>query len=160
MREITELAQVYKSDFYDYIGVADSGLGFFLPWIMDNIQPRTVIIERDPQQVTDSLCELGMMRTNHAFLLTDKLKPFLNHPLVLRVPYEALGSKRTIQKLFWHLMPGVAFDEDRYEMLSKMYVLPAPEVVVRNQAASGQSLLRTILPQINVLENQHAGKFH
>jgi hypothetical protein len=156
---LDDLTDIYRSDYYTHVGIADSGLGFFLPWIMENIQPRTVIIDRDPQEVTDAIAAMGMARTDHAFVLRDRIKLFYDHPLVLRVPYEALGQKRVMQKIFWHLMPGVAFDEVRYEQLSKMYIQAMPQVVVQNDAKQG-ALMRDILPLIKVLENQYAGKLH
>jgi hypothetical protein len=168
LSSLEDLRGLYDSTYYKNVGIADSGLGFFLPWIMDNIKPRTVIIDRDPQEVTDALVDMGLMRTNHAFVLYERLKEFFEHPLVMRVPYEALGTKRVMQKIFWHLMPGATFDESRYDQLSKMYIQAMPQIVVANDKRQGK-LMRDILPLIKELptpamllegHNYGAGKLH
>ena len=122
IRAISDLETLYQSDFYKHVGISDSGLGFFLDWILENIKPRTLIIERDTAEVADSLAKVGVPRTNFPELLAERLQAFRDHPLVMWVPFDALDTKRIVQKAFWHLMPGVAFDEDRYEQFAKMHI--------------------------------------
>lgn len=132
IRDIEQLFGFYESSYYNHIGVSDSGLGFFIDWILENIQAKTVIIDRDIREVEQSLSQLGFPLTNYCDLLMEKLKSVKNHPLVLWVPFDSLNDKRTIQKIFWHLMPGESFDESRYEEFKKMNIeLLVPEAIER-----------------------------
>jgi hypothetical protein len=120
--DIEDLPRLFQSDFYKHVGIADCGFGFFLGRILDTIKPRTLIVDRDPAEVAQSLHKLGFPRTNLPDLLHSSLLPFRDHPLVMWVPFESLERKRVVQKVFWHLMPGEPFDEVRYEHLAKMRI--------------------------------------
>ncbi len=123
MSDITELPSKFESDFYKYVGVCESSLGFFMEWILDNIKPKTMIVERDPNEVYASLVQMGVKSTRSQLqYLADELKKFRDHPLVMWVPFEALNVKRVVQRSFWHLMPGHAFDETRYDEMSKFNI--------------------------------------
>jgi hypothetical protein len=122
LNSIEELKGIYQSSIYKFVGISDSGLGFFMDWILEHIEPRTVIIDRPISEVNQSLEKLGLPRSNFTELLHDELERFHTHPLVMWVPFEALNVKRVVQKAFWHLMPGEAFDEQRYETLAKMII--------------------------------------
>ena len=156
--DLSELDRIFASDFYKHVGIADSGLGFFLDWILENIKPRTLIVDRDPAEVTELLVKLGVARSNYADLLHEKLMRFKSHPLVMWVPMEALQQKRVMQKVYWHLMPGEAFDEVRYEQLSKMTIEADPTKVV-NQASQGRPaamrLLAKMKPYIRLVDAGH-----
>ena len=163
IREISDLEAIYQSDYYKFDGNADSGLGFFLDWILKNIQPRTLIVERDPAEVVESLARLGLPRTNFPDLLNAALRPFKDHPLVMWVPYEALNVKRVMQKIYWHLMPGQAFDEERYDLLAKMRIEPDAEAtfaLAKKHKKNLDFLLRDIIPLVKPRENQNASKLH
>ena len=163
IREVSDIEAIYKSDYYKFVGIADSGLGFFLDWILKNIQPRTLIVERDPAEVIESLARLGLPRTNFTELLSDRLQPFKEHPLVMWVPYEALNMKRVMQKIYWHLMPGQPFDEERYELLAKMHIETDVEetlVQARKNKKNLDFLLRDIIPLVKTKENPNARNLH
>jgi hypothetical protein len=114
--DLSDLERLYESDHYKFVGAADSVLALFLPQILDTIKPRTLIVYREPEKRT--------RYTKQAFEAMEAVK---NHPLVLCAPFEALAHKRVIQKLFWHLLPGEAFDEERYAQLEKMRITADPE---------------------------------
>ena len=120
MNDISDLAAMYESDYYKFVGVADPALSLFLPKIMESIKPQTVIIDREPEK-----------ETNWTRLAREAMMKFREHPLVLWVPFDALHTKRVIQKIFWHLMPGETFDETRYEQLEKMHIGADPEESAR-----------------------------
>ena len=155
IREVSDIEEIYKSDYYKFVGIADSGLGFFLDWILKNIQPRTLIVERDPSEVIESLAKLGLPRTNFTELLNDRLQTFKEHPLVMWVPYEALNMKRVMQKIYWHLMPGQPFDEARYELLAKMRIEADAEAHFAQAKKNKKNLdflLRDIIPLVKLKE--------
>lgn len=122
MNDIKELADVYDKPSLKYVGASDSGLGFFLPWVMEAINPRTVIIDRGLDEVRQSLVKCGITKEGGLRMLMDCLNRYKYHPSVLWVPYKALDNKRWIEKIWMHLMPGLVFDEGRYEQLAHMNI--------------------------------------
>lgn len=107
-----------------HIGIADSGLGFQLPSILKEYAPRTLIIDRPPEEVQvslDRLC-IGVPRTNFVEILHKALEYVPASSLVMRVPYHMLNDLRTMQKCFWHLVPGEPFDEGRYREMCKQNI--------------------------------------
>jgi len=122
--DISDLLNIYDRPTPKYIGVSDSGLAYFLPWIMQNVGPRTVIIERDLSEVKNSLEKCWGIEISHSRLsdLMSRLRAFKNHPLVMWVPFSSLKEKRVVEKIAFHLMPEVSFDESRYEQLAHMNI--------------------------------------
>jgi hypothetical protein len=146
----TELPSMFESAFYSHIGLADSSLAFFTGWLLEHVKPRTVIVDRDLEDVQRSIIEIGGARSNVPELMREELLKYREHPLVLWVPYESLAMKRTIQRIFFHLLPGVPFDETRYESLVKMrigiHLKDAGVEYARNQPQM-ENLLREWLPK-------------
>ena len=120
--DIADLRDFYDKGTARYIGASDAGLGFFLSWILENIKPRTLIVDRDVDEVNRSLSRIGLKPKNSMTLLHRELRKFQSHPLVMWVPFFALERKHIVQKIFSHLMPGEDFDETRYEHLSSMNI--------------------------------------
>lgn len=111
---IEQLNELFASDFYSYVGIADSGAGFFMQWIMENIKPRTVILDRDDEEIEAEMARMGFPRTNYLEVLRDSLEPYRNDPNVLWVPFEVVHQKRIAERIFWHCLPGTPFDEVRF----------------------------------------------
>jgi len=163
IRDISDIEAIYKSDYYKFVGISDSGLGFFLDWILKNIQPRTLIVERDLVEVDESMDILGFPRTNATELLSAELQKFKEHSSVMWVPYEALNVKRVMQKIYWHLMPGQPFDEERYELLAKMRIEIDKEQALASMKKNKKNLdflLRDIIPLVRPKEAPNASKVH
>lgn len=126
-----DLVDLYQRETPKFVGVSDSSVVFLLPWILETIQPRTVIIERNVGEVKASLDRLGIPSGEYLELSFAALKAIRNHPLVMWVPYRALEIPRIVQRMFAHLLPGEPFDEDRYELLAKMRIVTDFEKTVR-----------------------------
>lgn len=159
MSDVSELEALYTSEFYKFVGVCDTGVGFFLDWILPNLMPRTLIIERDPAEVYADLVSLGLTVTRAQInLLYDKLRAFKDHPLVMWVPYEALNVKRVMQRIFWHLMPGQPFDEVRYEQLAKINItvnMPMAIAEAERNRARAAKLYRNVRASIRMPDGQN-----
>lgn len=98
----------------EFVGVSDSGLGLQIGRVLEEIQPRTLIVERDLEEVRRSLA--AYMRglpydqaLGDAFLhrLQSALDAVARHPLVLRIPYEKLRLAESVQHAFAWLCPGL-----------------------------------------------------
>lgn len=131
MADISGLSDLYRDGTTEFVGVSDSGAGFFLPWIMENICPRTVIIERDIDECLDSMSRLGFNMGRSLELLQRHLLRFKYHPNVMWVDFNSLNNQRIMQKVFWHLLPGVPFDEDRYAKMNGTNISVDVESIVR-----------------------------
>jgi hypothetical protein len=156
---IEELPKLFESEFYKHVGISDCSVGFFLEWILENIRPRTVIVDRDPAEVTNSMARLGFPRTNLAPLLHAQLLKFQKHPLVMWIPFEALNRKRVIERMYWHLTPGEAFDEARYEHLAKMRIETDLKRTVEEYYSHKDrldNLMRDVAPRIKLEQAAHA----
>lgn len=122
LSEISEFPGSMHSEFYPYVGASDSGAGFFLPWIMKNMNPPTVIIERDIDEVERSMALIGFEIGKALDMLRERLLTFKNHPSVLWVPFDSLNDKRIIRRIHSHLLPCVPFDDVRYEIFSDLRI--------------------------------------
>ncbi len=107
--DVSTLKGLYVSEHYKFIGIASSKAGHSIEWMLENVQPRTLIVERDA-------------KTPEEARLDTKLQAVRANPLVMWVPIEALDRKRVLQKIYWHLMPGHPFDEERYNQLERVKI--------------------------------------
>lgn len=130
-------------------GFSDSGLGFWLEWILKEIQPRTLIIDRDIEEVEQSLVEMkmGLPKTNACQLLQVELQKFKNHPLVLWVPFNDLNSR--MKEIWEHLMPGLPFDQERCDTLCSVHLEPKVADLLRD--AQRVCITQELLPQIKII---------
>lgn len=102
-----------------HVGIADHGLGFHLPAIMDRLGPRTLIIERPIAEVNASVAKLGLPPSNFCDLLAEYLA--YQHPRIVRVPYAALQDPHEVRDCLQWLMPGAYIDLrrlGRYQILN------------------------------------------
>ena|ERR1035437_1316619 len=120
--DITEAARIFQSEYHSHVGASDSGAGFFLPWIMENINPPTVIIERNLLDVKASMLDIGLPMGSPLNELARKLDLYRNHPNVLWVSFASLNDKRIMQKVWFHLIPGVPFNDERYEVFRELHI--------------------------------------
>jgi len=130
-----------------HIGISDSGLGFQLQNIIDTYAPRVLIIDRPIDEVEASLAALktGLPRTNFCEILHKSLAGFNSGEKgILRVPYHLLSDMRTMQKIFWHLTPGEAFDEGRFLMMKDINIQADVRTAV-NYLATHYSIPRTVI---------------
>ena len=151
MSELSDLFSIYAQEYYDYVGVADSGLGFFIDRILEEFAPRTLIVERPLSEVEQSLAEFGLPASNYCELLKEKLEAVSSHPLVMRVPFGALDDWRWVQQIHWHLVPGLNFDETRFHELAKMQIetdaYKTSVIAFENRQQIG-NLMRDVYPMI------------
>ncbi len=130
--KIEDISTFFDSTFYKHIGVSESSLGFFIEWILENIKPRTLIIERDIAEVKESMRQIGLPMDRFYFceLLQETLSQFRDHPLVKVVHFNSLVHKRVMQDVYWHLMPGCAFDEERWAQFNGMSIEGIPHAML------------------------------
>jgi hypothetical protein len=144
MHELADITRFYQQ----WDGASDSGLGLWLDWILDTIKPRTVIIDRAIADVERSLMalNLGIPANNFCELLYDRLLKLKKHPLVLWVPFDALNELRVMQKVWWHLRPGEAFDEGRFLSMRDLNITVDPHALTMD----GTLIQREVLPLLRL----------
>jgi len=156
MVDVRDLERIYTSEFYHYVGVADSSLGFFIDRILDQFSPRTVIVERQLDDVEHTLAGWGLPASNYCELLKDKLEAAFTHPLAMRVPFEALDDWRWAQQIHAHLVPGLNFDETRFYEFVKLQIDTDPykvTVVASEGKEYLANVMREIYPMIRFRKN-------
>lgn len=139
-------------DFYDHFskyidnfGISDSGLGFWLDWILDKIKPNTLIINRDIEEVEKSLVEMGLNlpKTNFCNVLQKKMDA-VNHELVMRVNFHDLQDMEVMKKCFYHLLPNEEFDDERFRLMIGEKYIVNPHEKLFNLLHNGGDLFREI----------------
>ena len=158
LTSIDDLSVLYEASTYKATGISDSALGFYAAEIVEKFHPRTVIIDRDPRETEDEMARAGFSRTNYCDLLHAALSRARNLPGVMWVPIEALQQKRVMQKIFWHLLPGMPFDEARFEMLWRMNIDADPRKAIQaaQQSRTLAGLMRPALAGIASKEEREA----
>lgn len=117
----SSLGEVY-SDAYAYTGVSDSGLALKALDVIEEFQPRTLVVHRDSKEVRASLLDMGVEVNQFIDLAIHRLGEVRFHPLTMWVPFDALDDQRVMEKIWFHLLPGVSFDVARYREFSKFNI--------------------------------------
>ena len=122
IRDIKDLPRLFDVPGYDRVGIAEHGLAAYLPWILDNIDVRVLIIERTVEEANASLRRIGIPDSNYCQILKETLDSLGNHPMVKRIQFEDMTHRLAFKYAFWHLVPGIPFDEDRLEEFDKLNI--------------------------------------
>ena len=154
LSSLDDLPEFFDAPYYSHVGVADSGLGFHIDWILKHIQPRTLIIDRPLCDVDAALARLGFPKTTQTQLLQRALDRCGDHPLVRRISYSSLDNPRAMERAFFHLMPGIPFDQVRHEQFCRLNIQADMQRCterVRNNSAGIHRVLGDIFQQVQIL---------
>lgn len=149
LQRIEDLRNEYEALEGAFKGFSDSGLGFWLDWILQEIKPRTLIIDRVIADVEQSLVNmnLGLPKTNFCSLLLEELTKYKEHPLVLWVPYEELNSR--LEEIWNHLLPGKPFDKEYSVAFCKEHLVVDNAMLL--EQAKIPCITKEILPLIKII---------
>ena len=142
MNDRAEVVQFFD----DHNGCADSAMTLWLDEILEKVGPRTLIVERPLAEAERSALKAypNVLATNVCEIIQRKLDEVGQHPLVLRIPYHKMDDLPTMRRAFWHLRPGVAFDEGRFlKMRNERIVSDCKEV-------AGRLIVDTITPELRI----------
>lgn len=132
MQDPEDIERLIDAKGYTYVGIADTGMVLF-PDIIDRLHLPVVLVTRDARQVAEELVQMG---TDQEAAVTycermrracDRLK---THPFVLGVHADQVRERRMAEKIFWHCLPGIAFDEVRYKLLYQLLITQNPLAVI------------------------------
>lgn len=109
-----ELAAVWKDERAAYVGMADSGVVPVLGRILDDVKPRTLIVDRPQEDVFQSflhflpeLVERAEKPVRAYIAQSSKtIDAYRSHPLVKVVDFDALNSRETVRDCLAWVMPG------------------------------------------------------
>jgi len=107
--------------FDKYGGISDSSLSFWIDDIISIYEPKTVIIERDIDDVKQSLKRLFPGIPDNP--LMEKLKEKMDSvesPLILRVKFEELNDINTMEKIHTHI--ETEFNVDKFERFKTLNI--------------------------------------
>lgn len=136
IRSIEQLAGLLESDYYHHVGAAGTGLGFYLDYIMKHIKPHVVIVDMPREEVDAYMQRFNLPPNSYQDHLRSIVAAYRTHPDVLWVPAAKVLENRIIQRIYWHLMPGEAFDESRFNILSTMVIEQSYETVAQSVVES------------------------
>lgn len=156
---IDQIGGLYDLPQYEHVGISDSGLGFFASEIISKYGPRTIIVERKPEEVRRSLRELGVPDRFYVDVLRNALSDVAEHPLVLRVPFEALRDPSVMEQVHGHLLPGARFDRMRFDLMSKLMVECNPMMTVTEAVENRDNMIAMMSPiwaQMEKMRGNHA----
>lgn len=152
MWDLPELKGMLEGE-YTHMGVADSTLGVFATRIYEEICPRILVIERDPEEVERIQHDHGMPVNNYVRLMEAEFENIRGREGVLFLPFDQLRERKTVERAFRHCLPGLAFDELRWDSLSEMYIDMDPilmGVKLDSDVKRIGHLLRDVLPKLLV----------
>jgi hypothetical protein len=109
---------------FKHIGISDSSAGFFIEYILEEIKPQILVIERDIGAVEKSLESLGLNLPTHDYCtaLKEKYDSITGHPLVLNCPYEMLNDANVMREITEHLTPGIPFNEEYFNLMTHRHL--------------------------------------
>jgi hypothetical protein len=117
-----ELVDCWDGD-KEFAGISDSGLVPQLGRILAAVEPRTLLIRRDPKQVIASFMNYMSAHTvdlialrNYVTASNAELDKWAKHPLVRSVNYDDLCDVEFVETCFEWLMPG-QFDHFNFELM-------------------------------------------
>lgn len=152
--KITDLDSRLESDFYTHVGCMDSALAFFLDDLVDVYKARVLVLERDVLEVESMLAAAGMPKNNYCRLVKERLDRYRGHPDFMYMPFHLTRDGRAMQKAFWHCLPGVPFDEERWRLLSQVDIEPTKRHVLgridRDRRHLGRLLQDVIEKEVTV----------
>jgi hypothetical protein len=135
-----ELAALLCNFMYSHSGVSSCGLEFQLPDIVKRVSPRILIIERDPVEVWESMNRIAPVPLK---LLRDRLAmlaEWKNHHCVMWVPFHRLDDPRVMADIWFHLLPGLPFDAERFDEMSMMRIQVDNEKTIARYRADPRRL--------------------
>lgn len=98
-------------------GVACTALWKFPQWVAENVK-RVVLIDRDPDDLNDSLCAIGL-----GSMATEDIEDFLNMD-GQRADMAQLFDPLAAPEIWYSLIPSIDFDAQRHELLTGFMVNP------------------------------------
>lgn len=121
-----------------YVGISDSMVAPMLPNVLAMMPMPTLIITRDPQEVTASLLHNGLNPANLA-LNAQGISAVLNQPFVKVLPFDQISNSYKVRKALRWVMPDVKISLDRIEDMQKQVLtIDAEEMGIIWQRSEGR----------------------
>jgi hypothetical protein len=113
------------------IGLSDPTLSLHIGDIIREFSPRVLWIDRDKEDVDESLEKIGFGGTEICAVISDLAKPFIGGDLVLRVPFESLRDDDVVALCLDHLIPNVKINMEVIAQFQRLNIQVAPERTTR-----------------------------
>lgn len=147
MRRWEDYFAFFDNRDWAYLGAADSSLGFHLIELMA-LNPRVLIIDRDPDEVEVSLARQGILSGGYCRVLKACLDQIQPSPQVRRVDFAALGDDDVVASCLWHLMPGVRVDRAKITLAQDMKIETCMDRVNEKVAAQRSNVGALLGPEV------------
>jgi hypothetical protein len=147
MQEPEDVDRLMDAKGYTHVGVADSAMAFF-PDVIDRLMCPVVVIMREQIECVTDLMNMGTDRDaalGYVARMETACKRLQNKMNVITAQAKQIRDRRVAQTIFWHCLPGVAFDEVRFMLLSQLIIEQNPLAVmasVKNNLSGMQRLFK------------------
>lgn len=153
MWDFDNLNQFFEGENYSHMGVADSALGVFASQIYEEVCTTILVVERDPEDIERIQHAAGLPPNNYIRLMAEEFEKIRGRPGVMFLPFEKTRERADMQKAFWHCLPGVGFDELRWDSISELYIDMDPIIAsirLKDEEKRLKRLFRDVLPRVLV----------
>lgn len=146
--EVKDIKKVFNGVDKKYVGDSDSGLPFFIDEVLDLFpDSKLVLVSRGVSEVIESLekvfpdysrlkIEKLVIKTQDAINnMVDKYKPFI-------LDFKDLNDMGACKLLWEYCVPGIVFDERRWEMLNLMNVEISIQKYMKALSQKGVKLVK------------------
>lgn len=104
---------VWATPGYDFVGIADSSLGFHLKEILGVHKPRTLVVRRQIADVEKALSDINIRSPGYCQILNERIVESYEYRYgsqVRWVSYERLDSYDEVKDILLWMFPGVTID--------------------------------------------------
>ena len=128
------LRALWQCGIENNIGISDHALGFQLKRILEDVGPRTLIIDRDIDECVQSLKAFDVDAERFCFELAESIDACLPHPLVKVVDFSEVSA--TLPDCLKWLVPDAEINPRKIAQIRDMKIEADIEIVYRKLKAA------------------------
>ena len=118
-----------KSGSMEYMGNSDSGILFYIDKLLNDIKPKIVVIERDLNEVEDSLRKcftdemVNKIQSIIQIAMGKEIERIRNTYEHLAIKFEEINMENA-RKIWEYCLPTILFSEERFKIFNRARVEP------------------------------------
>jgi hypothetical protein len=147
MNDSSDIERLFESKGHERVGIADPALLLF-PDVIKKLSCPVVLLTRDARSCIADLIAMGS-EEHVAVSYVEKMERAVERmkalPGVMTVDAAQVKTRRIAQQMFWHCLPGFAFDEVRFGLLALLLIEANPLLSIaaaRNNVSGMQRLFK------------------
>lgn len=132
MNEPEDIERLMDAKGYDFVGIADSAMTLF-PDVLRKMLCPVILLTRSPKDCVKELVVRGgdpEIAKNYVTKMEHAVERAKVLPGVLTVQAIQMRERRVAQQVFWHCLPGLAFDQVKFDLLLQLEITANPYAVL------------------------------